>query len=372
MTALLVVFMFVGFALLDVVVRGVGRRIDERRVRRERAAVLATAVQIDYASDAPTLKRVRVPLAHARILAVDDEAIILDSFRKILVLAGYDVDTVESGREALGLVQRDDYDFVFTDLKMPGLDGVEVVKGVKQLRPDVDVAVITGYATIESAVATMQHGAADYIQKPFTEDELLAFVRRLRIRRELRQDAARRPAVRLVGPAVADEVRPHEYLVVGGAFFADGHSWARIEPSGLVRIGLDDFARRAIESLDGVDLPATGDIVGAGRDLFSLRRRTAVLRFAAPVGGKVVQVNSVLLRQPGVVVESPYDDGWVCVLQPTNLAGDLKPLRIGQTAVDWYQGELERLREAGGVPLDWDRLQHEFLSAGVPAAPALV
>ena len=128
----------------------------------------------------------------ARILAVDDEPVVLDSFRKILVLAGFAVDTVESGPEALGLVQRRDYDFVFTDLKMPGMDGVEVVKAVRHLRPDVDVAVITGYGTIETAVETMQHGAVDYVQKPFTEDELLEFARKLLLRRQARLEAAAR------------------------------------------------------------------------------------------------------------------------------------------------------------------------------------
>ena len=63
------------------------------------------------------------------------------------MLAGFSVDTVETGQEALGLVRKHDYDFVFTDLKMPGMDGLDVTKAVKHLRPDIDVAIITGYAT---------------------------------------------------------------------------------------------------------------------------------------------------------------------------------------------------------------------------------
>ena len=80
---------------------------------------------------------------------------VLDAFREILVLGGFSVDTVESGREVLALVRERDYDFVFTDLKMPEMDGVDVVKAVHHLRPDVDLAVITGYATVETAVETM-------------------------------------------------------------------------------------------------------------------------------------------------------------------------------------------------------------------------
>ena len=196
MTVLVVVLMFVGFVLVDLVVRTVTRRIEERRQRREREAALATAVRLDFTHEARSLKRVEVPQATARILAVDDEPVVLDAFRKILALEGYSVDTVESGPEALGLVQRRDYDVVFTDLKMPGMDGVEVVKGVKHLRPDVDVAVITGYATIESAVETMRDGAVDYVQKPFTAAELGNFARRLLLKRQARLEAQRLPRVR--------------------------------------------------------------------------------------------------------------------------------------------------------------------------------
>jgi len=181
MTALLMVLMFAAFVGVDVALRAGQRRMDERRVRRAREAILQTSVLLDVDDAAATLVRADVPKPRARILAVDDEPVVLDSVRRILVLAGYSVDTVQRGAEALGLVRRRDYDFVFTDLKMPEMDGVEVVKAVKHLRPDVDVAVITGYATIETAVQTMQHGAVDYVQKTFTPQELTDFVERLTV-----------------------------------------------------------------------------------------------------------------------------------------------------------------------------------------------
>jgi CheY-like chemotaxis protein len=186
MTVLIVVLMFLGFVGIDLVVRTTMRRVEQRRTLRARAAALDTSLRLDFTHEAPSLKRVEVEHPKARILAVDDEPVILDALRKILVLDGFGVDTVESGPEALGLVQRRDYDFVFTDLKMPGMDGVEVVKGVKHLRPDVDVAVITGYATIESAVETMRQGAVNYVQKPFTASELTDFARRLLVQRQAR------------------------------------------------------------------------------------------------------------------------------------------------------------------------------------------
>ncbi len=369
MTALVVILMIVAFVVIDVVVRTISRRMAEARVRREREAVLQTAIRLDFTYEAASLKRVEVPNGVARILAVDDEPVVLDSFRKILVLGGFSVDTVESGPEALGLVQRHDYDFLFADLKMPGMDGVEVVKAVRHLRPDVDVAVITGYATIESAVETMRHGAVDYVQKPFTEDELLAFVQRLLIKRQARLEAQRLPEVRVAAPAVAETARGHEFCVPGGAFLSAGHAWARIDPDGQVRVGLDDFARKALGPIEHVELPKIGETIGRGEPLFAVKRGDRTAHLAAPVGGQVMRVNGILLEQPSLVTQSPYLRGWVCLVQPTDLAADLQTLRIGQQVVPWYQEEIARLREAVGPEAtepsldDWATFERSFLAS---------
>jgi CheY-like chemotaxis protein len=371
MTALIVVLMFLGFVLIDVLVRLAHRRMEEARARREREAALASSLRLDFTHEAKSLKRATVPQPRARILAVDDEPVVLDSFRKILVLAGFDVDTVESGPEALGLVQRHDYDFVFTDLKMPGMDGVEVVKAVHHLRPDVDVAVITGYGTIETAVQTMQHGAVDYVQKPFTEDELLDFAKKLLIRREARLEAQREPSVRVVAPSAAESAGAHEYCIAGGAFVSDGHAWARIEPSGQLRAGLDDFARKALGPVEVVELPATGRTVARGEPLFAVSRGRLTAHFAAPMSGKVVQVNEALAADPELLTRSPYGKGWVCLLQPTDLAGELGELRIGAPVVAWYREEIARLRRSKREALEpattdeWAAFEQEFL---LPAA----
>lgn len=218
MTALLILLMFVAFAGIDFLVRESARRHRAKRERQAREAVLNLALRLDFTDEAKSLKRVEVAHPRARILAVDDEPVVLDSFRRILVLEGYNVDTVETGPEALGLVQRNDYDFVFTDLKMPDMSGVEVVKAVKHLRPDVDVVVITGYGTIETAVETLQFGASEYVQKPFTADELAEFARKLLLKREARMEGQRQPTVRIISPAMAEAIPANEFCVPGGSF----------------------------------------------------------------------------------------------------------------------------------------------------------
>ena len=215
MVAAMVIITVVAFLVVDLLIRLVLRQMAASRVRKEREVALESGLRLDFSEETPSLKRVTVEEPKARILAVDDEAIVLDSFRKILVLDGFAVDTVETGPEALNLVRAGDYDFVFTDLKMPDMDGVEVVKGVKHLRPDVDVIVITGYATIETAVETMKFGAMDYVQKPFTADELIQFANRSLIRRQDRIERALRPQVHLVSDLGQLGLTPHVQRAVG-------------------------------------------------------------------------------------------------------------------------------------------------------------
>ena len=200
------------FIIADILIRYIAKRIREKKTLQEREEALKVSIDLDFSREAKTLKRAEVENPNAKIICVDDEAVILDSFRKILVLDGYSVDTVETGREALGLIQTHSYDFLFTDLKMPEMDGVEVTKSVKHLRPDIDVVIITGYATVETAVECMKFGALDYVQKPFTKDELLEFTKKSLIKRQDRIQKMLKPKVHITNLEEAAGMKTHEFL----------------------------------------------------------------------------------------------------------------------------------------------------------------
>jgi CheY-like chemotaxis protein/glycine cleavage system H lipoate-binding protein len=363
MTVLFVIFMLLAFLGIDYLVRKSNLHQQTKRARMEREAILKVAVRLEFNDEAASLKRVEVPNPRARILAVDDEAVVLDSFRRILVLEGFNIDTVQSGPEALSLVQRNDYDFVFTDLKMPIMDGVEVVKAVKHLRPDVDMVVITGYGTIETAVETMQSGACEYVQKPFSADELAAFINKLLIKRQARLQALRQPTVRIVSPSQAEATPSNEFCIPGGSFIAPGHTWVRIEPDGHVRVGVDDFANKAMGGIGSVLLPKPGTEVRCGEPLFTCQRGDETLAFLAPVSGTVQDLNGALQADPAKVTLSPYKDGWVCRIQPSDLTAQLGSMKIGQPAVEWYGQEIDRLQASRAAqadpaqPLSWAALQ---------------
>jgi len=108
----------------------------------------------------------------ANILVVDDEVVVREGVRRILEGDRYSVESCASGRAALDLLKTNDFKMVITDLKMPGMGGLEVLKAIKILQPEIPVIIITGYSTVDTAVDAMKNGAIDYIAKPFSPDQL--------------------------------------------------------------------------------------------------------------------------------------------------------------------------------------------------------
>jgi DNA-binding NtrC family response regulator len=111
------------------------------------------------------------------MLIVEDDEIFLRPLQRSLEVAGYEVLTRSSGEDALELLKNDDVDAVLTDKRLPGMDGVELVRRLKAEHPDLAVVVMTAYGTIESAVESVRLGAADYLVKPFEVAELIIVVR---------------------------------------------------------------------------------------------------------------------------------------------------------------------------------------------------
>ena len=345
MVLLIVVITVIVFIIVDFSLRVYFQKRQELKLRKERKEALDIGLRLDVSEEAKTLKRVEVKEPKARILAVDDEAIILDSFRKILVVAGYSIDTVEKGREALGLVRKNDYDFVFTDLKMPEMDGLEVTKAVKHLRPDIDVIVITGYASIETAVETMKYGAMDYVQKPFTEDELINFFNKCLIKRKDRIERQMKPTVRLITPSTKESGLQHEFNVPAGIFISQNHTWVNIEMNGTARVGLDDFVRKIIKNIDEVELPHLNKNIKKGELLFSIKHNSHTINVSSPISGTVTLLNTEHVEHPEWVASKPFELSWMCCIDPSNLSGELPSLKIGVDSVNWYREEINKYNQ---------------------------
>ena len=115
----------------------------------------------------------------SKILIIDDELIVRTSCRRVLEPEGYEIAVAEHGQEGLEKLENEGpFDLVLTDLKMPGMDGIEVLAEIKKRWPDMTVLIVTGYQTIETAVKSIKLGAFDYVNKPFTPDDLTEVVAR--------------------------------------------------------------------------------------------------------------------------------------------------------------------------------------------------
>src|SRR6267378_7594246 len=121
----------------------------------------------------------------ANILVADDDPGLRESLERTLAREGYRVVVASDGQAALERLQGGGVDLVLTDLKMPGLSGIELLRAAKAIAPDVDVILLTAFGTIEEAVKAMKDGAYDFITKPFQRAQLLRVIDKALERREL-------------------------------------------------------------------------------------------------------------------------------------------------------------------------------------------
>ncbi len=146
-----------------------------------------------------------------RILIVDDELVVRDSLGKWFTSEGYTTRPVGGAREALETIQQQQFDIALIDIKMPGMDGMELQARLREADPDLTVVIMTGYASVETAVQALKHGAYDYITKPVDPDELSHLVSKAMEHRRARHEVARlrenlqevQPGTELIGRSPA-------------------------------------------------------------------------------------------------------------------------------------------------------------------------
>jgi two-component system response regulator HydG len=142
----------------------------------------------------------------ASLLVVDDELIVRDSLDKWFREEGYDVTVAESAQEALGKMAAKRFDLALVDIKMPGTDGVELQRRIHEIDGDMLVIMMTGYASVETAVAALKNGAYDYVSKPFDPDDIAHTVHNALAHKQAQQENAR------LRETVASVVRPQEIV----------------------------------------------------------------------------------------------------------------------------------------------------------------
>ncbi len=255
------------------------------------------------------------------ILVVDDEQIVLDSISKHLRREPVEIHTALSAGEGLKLLEGVPIDIVLTDLMMPEIDGLEFMKLVKERNADVPVIMITGYATVNTALQATQLGAFDYVAKPFSKKELLGVIRRAM---DFARATARNTQPGESEGASADALQTRSFKTIGK------QSWLMLGDDGTVQLGVEHSFLHGIGKIQTLYLPDEGDEIRQGSvylKIFSSDLTSHTI--LSPLTGTVVEVNHRVAENPNAALEDPYGDGWLIRIKPSRLKEELKLLGLG-------------------------------------------
>ena len=165
-----------------------------------------------------------------KILVVDDDPVVTLSCKRILGTGGYNIVTVDKGKEAIKKISSEKFDLLISDIRLPDIDGITVIKESKNIQPDLDVVIITGYPNLEDAKESVRLGVFEYIEKPFTPEFMINVAKKIFDKRGwiLRQ-------------SFIDEFR--NYIVPlreedPVIFYKEG-TWARPTKEGIWEVGCD-------------------------------------------------------------------------------------------------------------------------------------
>ncbi|KPL01132.1 MAG: hypothetical protein AMJ91_01220 [candidate division Zixibacteria bacterium SM23_73_3] len=181
-----------------------------------------------------------------RILVVDDEKGMCDSLQTLLSKVGYEVTTVEEGEEALRKIQKDNFDLVITDIKMPRVDGLDILKAARKKDEDALVILMTGYASLESAISAINQGAYDYLMKPIEFPEL-----KLTIQRALEKRRAEEDKIKLLTELKKKNLELKKKLAELDALYKAGMSLSTTEDLKALLNKIVSLATRVIEAKSG-------------------------------------------------------------------------------------------------------------------------
>ncbi|MBU8932857.1 MAG: response regulator [candidate division Zixibacteria bacterium] len=256
------------------------------------------------------------------VLVVDDEQIVLDSVRKHLGKEDYVIHTALAADKALELVRQGEIDIVLTDLMMPEIDGLEFMRLVKVDFPHLPVIMITGYATINTALQATQLGAFDYVAKPFTRKELQGVVRRA-AEMASPPDSAQRGQITGERSDTDSHERIQEFKSVGD------NAWLMLRDDGIVVFGVEHSFLQTIGTVQNIYLPSIGDKLRQGGtylQIMSTDMRSHSL--VSPLSGTVVEVNQKVIDDPQSALQDPFGEGWLIRLQPSRFDLEIKELGL--------------------------------------------
>ena len=239
-----------------------------------------------------------------RILVLDDDPIVTLSCKRILGAEGYSISTVDRGEDALNRLAKEDFDLLISDVKLPGMNGIEVLKEARVIKPKTDVVIITGYPTLEDAQQSSKLGAAEYIEKPFTPDFMLNVAKKVFdtkgwILRQAFIDDFRD----FVSP-----LRDQENPVI---FYKEG-TWARPTKDGLWEVGCDLRYWMLAGDLMYVEFIKNIDNLDAGQKFASIYTSSGKSQdLLSPMNGELKEINTNANDVMAALLKDHLSEGWL-------------------------------------------------------------
>lgn len=250
------------------------------------------------------------------VLVVEDEPVVRSAARRILQSDDLTVATAKDVDEACELLNRTPCRLVLSDLKLPGASGFDLLGSIRKRWPETEVVMITGYATLDNALATFQKGGFDFVAKPFDTGELLGVVRR---------------ALGFSKRASADALIPADGRNRAGTgedgqtcFFLGRHSWARLDEDGSATIGVAETFPGLLGAIESLELFETEQLATQGKTLARLLGPGEIVhRIVSPLSGTVLTANALIQRTIGLIDRDPLGQGWLVRIIPNNLDTEL-------------------------------------------------
>ncbi len=245
------------------------------------------------------------------LLVIDDETVIRESIRRLLSAEGFAVQARADAESGLALLREAVPDVVFVDLKLPKQSGMEFLDVVQKEFPQVAAIVMTGYSTLENAVASLQHGALDFLPKPFGFEELLSTAQRAGRFVRLPQ-ALRRPGIGT----------PPLPLYRLGMW-----AWAQVGADDTALVGVTDLFQRLVGRIVQVDLCVPSGEVHQGSRLVELGAADQLRHTVwSALSGRVIERNHQVEADPSLLNRDPWGSGWLLRIIPDRLKGELPHL----------------------------------------------
>ncbi|HEY4611379.1 MAG TPA: hypothetical protein VII11_00170 [Bacteroidota bacterium] len=165
--------------------------------------------------------------------------------------------------------------------------------------------------------------------------------------------------------------RAERFVIPRGYFFSPKHVWLEILGSGNARVGLDDFIQKIVGTIDSVRLVPERVAVKRGDSILTILQNGRELSITAPISGKVLAVNDVLVNSPELLKQDPYLSGWIATIQPENLSAEVKTMSVAEEAAAWLRKEVARFRDFISIRTPQLATGVTMLDGGTPMLGAL-